>query len=204
MRIYSSSVLASPTLTLTFPGLKVLSLIVALGSLLIACSSGQDPQLGATPQAQPALAAMQKLRTGDLKGAVKDYTAAIAQEPQSAENYVNRGIAYNELGQNQLAIADYTKALDLAPNQTLAYYNRANAYSQLKQYQNAIADYTKIISQDRSYAYAYANRGSIYFQLNQKKEAFADLEKAIQIFTEKSDAKNVERLQRQLKKWRAG
>ena len=176
-------------------------LVILVGSLLVACDSTPEPQIEAAPQAQPALAAMRKLRTGDLKGAVQDYTAAIAQDPQSAENYVNRGIAYNELGQNQLAIADYTKALKIEPQQTLAYYNRANAYSQLKQYREAIADYSKIISQDPSYAYAYANRGSIYFQLSQKKEAFTDIEKAIQIFTEKDDSKNVERLQRQLKKW---
>jgi tetratricopeptide (TPR) repeat protein len=183
------------------PPLKALSLAFLIGSLAIACESA-PPTSEAAPKSQSALEAMQKLRTGDLKGAVKDYSAAIAQNPKDADSYVNRGIAHNELGQNQQAIADYTKALELQPDQLLAYYNRANAYHQLKQYKDAIADYTSIIDLDPNYAYAYANRGATYFLMNQKKEAIADLEQAIEIFSSKNDPKNVERLQRQLQKWK--
>jgi tetratricopeptide (TPR) repeat protein len=182
------------------PPLKALSLILLVSGLMIACES---PPPEPAPKSQPALEAMQKLRTGDLKGAVKDYSTAIAQNPEDADSYINRGIAQNELGQNQQAITDYTKALELQPDQVLAYYNRANVYHQLKQYKDAIADYSNIIDLDSNYAYAYANRGATYFQMNQKKEAIADLEQAIEIFSSKSDSKNVERLQRQLRKWKA-
>lgn len=179
--------------------LKALSLAVLVGSLAIACDS---PSPEAAPNSQPALEAMQKLRTGDLQGAVKDYSAAIAQDPKDTDSYVNRGIAYNELGQNQQAIADYTKALELKPDQILAYYNRANAYHQLKQYKEAIADYSKIIELNPEYAYAFANRGATYFQMEKKQEAIADLEQAIKIFSSKNDSKNVERLQKQLQTWK--
>jgi tetratricopeptide (TPR) repeat protein len=182
-----------------FP-IKVLSLIVLAGGLTTACDS---PPPAPMPQSQPALEAMHKLRTGNLAGAVKDYSLAIAQDPKAAEHYVNRGIAYNELGQNQQAIADYNKALALKPDLVLAYYNRANAHQQLKQYKEAIADYSKIISLNSEYAYAYANRGAAYFQINQKKEAVKDVEKAIQIFTDKNDSKNVDRLQTRLRQWQA-
>jgi tetratricopeptide (TPR) repeat protein len=181
--------------------LKALSLAILVGGMMIACESVPPPET--VLKSQSALEAMQKLRIGDLKGAIKDYSAAIAQNPEDADSYVNRGIAYNELGQNQEAIADYTKALTLKPDQVLAYYNRANAHSQLKHYKEAIADYSKIIDLDPEYAYAYANRGATYFQMNQKKEAIADLEQAIKIFSSKNDPKNVERLQRQLQKWKA-
>lgn len=179
--------------------LKALSLAVLVGSLAIACDS---PSPEATPKSQPVLEAMQKLRTGDLQGAVKDYSAAIAQDPKDADSYVNRGIAYNELGQNQQAIADYTKALEIKPDQVLAYYNRANAYHQLNQYKEAIADYSKIIELNPEYAYAFANRGATYFQMEKKQEAIADLEQAIKIFSSKNDSKNVERLQKQLQTWK--
>jgi tetratricopeptide (TPR) repeat protein len=184
--------------TFQFP-IKALSLIILLGGLMIACESSPSET---APKSQPALEAMQKLRTGDLEGAVKDYGIAIAQNPQDADSYVNRGIAHNELGQNQQAIADYTKALELKPDQVLAYYNRANAHHQLKHYKEAISDYSKIIDLDSEYAYAYANRGATYFQMDQKQEAIADLEKAIEIFSRKSDSKNVERLQKQLQMWK--
>jgi tetratricopeptide (TPR) repeat protein len=179
--------------------LKVLSLVVLVSGLAIAC---EEPPAETMLKSQPALEAMQKLRTGDLSGALKDYDAAIAQNPKDADSYVNRGITHNELGQNPQAIADYTKALELKPDQILAYYNRANAYHQLKQYEEAMADYRKTIDLDPQYAYAYANRGATYFQMGQKSEAIADLEKAIEIFSSKNDANNVERLQKQLQKWK--
>jgi tetratricopeptide (TPR) repeat protein len=183
------------------PPLKALSLMVLVGSLAIACES-PPPTPEAAPKSQSALEAMQKLRTGDLKGAVKDYSTVIAQNPEDADSYINRGIAQNELGQNQQAIADYTKALELQPDQLLAYYNRANVYHQLKQYKEAIADYTHIIDLDPNYAYAYANRGATYFQMDKRQEAIADLEQAVEIFSSKNDPKNVERLQRQLQQWK--
>ncbi len=179
---------------------KALSLALLVGSLAIACDSSPLPE--AASKSQPALEAMQKLRTGDLPGAVKGYSTAIAQNPKDADSYVNRGIAYNELGQNQQAIADYNKALELKPDHILAYYNRANAHHQLKQYKEAIADYSKIIDLDPEYAYAFANRGGTYFQMDKKREAIADLEQAIKIFSSKSDPKNVDRLQKQLQKWK--
>jgi tetratricopeptide (TPR) repeat protein len=181
------------------PPIKVLSLVILVSGLAIACD---EPPVETTPKSQHALEAMQKLRTGDLSGALKDYNTAIAQNPKDADSYINRGITHNELDQNPQAIADYTKALELEPDQVLAYYNRANAYQQLKQYKAAIADYRKIIDLDPEYAYAYANRGATYFQMGQKQEAIADLEKAIKIFSSKNDAKNVQRLQNQLQKWK--
>jgi tetratricopeptide (TPR) repeat protein len=116
--------------TRSFP--RSLSLVFLLGSLMIACESSPPPE--PPPQSQAALDAMQKLRTGDLEGAVKAYSTAIAENPKDAQNYINRGIAHNELGQNPKAIADYTKALELDPTQILAYFNRANAHHQMKQY----------------------------------------------------------------------
>jgi tetratricopeptide (TPR) repeat protein len=180
--------------------LKIFLPIILVGSLIAACDS---PSPEAVSQPQPTLEAMQKLRTGDLKGAVKDYSTALAQNPKDAESYVNRGIAYNELGQNQQAIADYNKALELKPDLVLAYYNRANAHQQLKQSKDVIADYDKIITLDPEYAYAYANRGATYFQIGRKKEAIEDINKAILIFTDKNDSANVKRLQAQLQKWQA-
>lgn len=184
---------------------KTLGLIAVLSGLVGACDGPSTPPTSDQPivQTQPALDAMQKLRTGDLKGAIKDYSIAIAQNPQDADSYVNRGIAHNELGQNQQAIADYNAALKLKPDLIQAYYNRANAYNQLNQYKAAIADYSKVIDLDPEYAYAFANRGASYFELGQKKEAISDMEKAIQIFTNKNDQQNVNRLQTQLKKWQS-
>jgi tetratricopeptide (TPR) repeat protein len=183
------------------PCIKLLSLLMLIGSLAIGCES-TAPETKA-PESKSALQATNKLRTGDLAGALKDYNQAIAQNPKDADLYVNRGIALDELGQHQQAITDYTKALELKPDQVLAYYNRANAHQQIKENDKAIADYTKSISLDPNYPYAYANRGATYFVMGKKEAAIADLQKASEIFASKNDQKNVQQIQQQVETWKA-
>lgn len=178
--------------------LKVLSLVLLLGSVSVACDD--PPPVVEAPKSKLTLAATRKLQLGDLKGALKDYNEAIAQTPNDADIYVNRGIVQDELGQHEAAIADYTKAITLKPDQHLAYYNRANAQVQMKQYPKAIADYTKVIEFQPEYAYAYANRGSAQLKAGKTEAAINDLQKASEIFSSKNDLKNVERVQRQLSK----
>jgi tetratricopeptide (TPR) repeat protein len=181
------------------PCIKLMSVLMLMSSLAGCTSTVPETK---APESKSALQATNKLRTGDLAGALKDYNQAIAQNPKDADAYVNRGIAQDELGQHQAAIADYTKALELKPDRILAYYNRANAYHQLKENEKAIADYTKIISLDAKYSYAYANRGATYFVMGKKEAAIADLQKASEIFASKSDRKNVQRVQQQIEKWK--
>ena len=98
--------------------------MLLLGSVSVACDD--PPPVVEAPNAKLTLAATRKLQLGDLKGALKDYNAAIAQTPNDADTYVNRGIVQDELGQHEAAIADYTKAITLKPDLHLAYYNRAS------------------------------------------------------------------------------
>ena len=63
---------------------------------------------------------------------INDYNKAIELNPKDATAYVNRGIAYNALGNYQQAINDYNKAIELNPKDAEAYYNRGNAYKVLE------------------------------------------------------------------------
>ena len=54
--------------------------------------------------------------------------------------YVNRALAYYDLGQHQRAIQDYDHAIKLNPNYSCAYYNRGMAYIDLRQLERAIQD----------------------------------------------------------------
>ena len=87
---------------------------------------------------------------------------AIKIQPNDAEIYYNRGVAYENLGQYQPAIKDYNQAISLKPAYSEAFYNRGTLYSEIGQYQQAIEDYNKAISLQPNYASAYNNRG-IYF-----------------------------------------
>ncbi|MGP8155202.1 MAG: tetratricopeptide repeat protein [Smithella sp.] len=93
----------------------------------------------------------------------------------------NRGSAYAELGQYQLAIKDFNKALGLNRNYIKAYNNRGIIYGKLGQYQPAIEDFNKAINLKRDYVDAYYNRGTIYGELGQYQLAIEDFNKAINL-----------------------
>jgi len=110
---------------------------------------------------------------------VEDYDEAIRLDPQSAEAYFKRGLAYLNMGQGELAIEDFDKAIRIDPEFAKAYSNRGYAYLNKSQYDRAVVDCTKAIKLDSSDAVAYLNRGTAYKLQGNIAEATAELEKAI-------------------------
>ena len=98
--------------------------------------------------------------------------------PNLAEAYYNRGLAYAKLNQHERAIKDYDKAIELNPNDAKAYYNRGLAYAKLNIYELAIKDFSKTIALNPNDAEAYGNRGIVYSKIHRYEEATRDLKKA--------------------------
>ena len=65
---------------------------------------------------------------------MEDYTTAIDINPEHVNAYINRGNAYCDRGEYDIAIADHTKAIDINPNHVTAYFNRGNAYDKRGDY----------------------------------------------------------------------
>ena len=62
-------------------------------------------------------------------GSISTYlTQNINSNPQSAEDYFNRGVIYYKSGQNEKALADFNQTITLNPNDAKAYYNRGVMY----------------------------------------------------------------------------
>ncbi len=106
-------------------------------------------------------------------------------KPISSKNlsttYSNRGNAYSDKGQYDLAIADYNSAISLDPKNVLAYNNRGNAYRDKRQYVLAIADFNRAIELNAEYPSAYNNRGNVYDDKGQYDLAITDYSKAIEL-----------------------
>jgi tetratricopeptide (TPR) repeat protein len=82
---------------------------------------------------------------GDLRGAIDDYTKAIALAPDDAAAYNGRGAARFRLGQYQTATQDFTTALRLNPTFAAAFVQRGDLYRDLGFYEHALADYQSAI-----------------------------------------------------------
>ena len=77
--------------------------------------------------------------------------------PESAIDYYNRGLSYDDLGQYQRAIEDYNKAIELNPKFAYAYNNKGNIFLQQGSYDLAIEAIEKSLELDDDNAYAYLN-----------------------------------------------
>ncbi|WP_051410953.1 tetratricopeptide repeat protein [Synechococcus sp. CC9616] len=65
-----------------------------------------------------------KAQSGNLQGAIADWTKAIEINPMFAKAYFNRGVAKKNLKDYQASIADYTKAIEIDSEYYHAYTNR--------------------------------------------------------------------------------
>lgn len=124
----------------------------------------------------------------DFDNAITDYTNAIELDPEYADAYNHRGIAYLSNGDIDNAIADYTKAIELDQEFTEAYKERATAYFSNSDFDNAITDYTKAIQLDPDDTDIYNYRGLAHFRNSEVDKATNDFSRAIQLKPDSADA----------------
>ena len=92
--------------------------------------------------------------------------------------YVNRGAAYDNLGQYDRALADYNQAIKLKPDYGEVYGIRAIIYFKRSQYARAIQDMDLAIRFKPDDADDYTIRGAAYYKLGLADLAEADKAKA--------------------------
>lgn len=125
-----------------------------------------------------------KFQLKDFKGAIKDFSEAIALNDEFTEAYYSRAICYSNINKLNKALKDFNKVIELDPEYAEAYNNRA-FYVKMKtgDYKGAIEDYNKFLelNKENNNAFAYSNRGHAKYMLKQYDEALVDIEKSISL-----------------------
>ena len=116
------------------------------------------------------------------------FSDAIELNPNDAETYNNRGVAYSNKGDYDRAIEDFNKVIELNPDNADAYYNRGKVYSEQSDYDRAIKDFTQAIQLKPDNADAYNNRGIAYESKGDFDRAIEDYAQAIQLKPDNADA----------------
>ena len=98
---------------------------------------------------------------GQLDDAIRAYSHAIDLNPNHADAYNNRGVAYEIKSEYDLAIKDDNTVIGLKPNYAEAYNNRGITYNDKGDRDLAIQDYTTAIKLNPDNAAAYYNRGHV-------------------------------------------
>lgn len=103
---------------------------------------------------------------GDVKAAVREYSAALAANPRDFRSLVNRGFAYDKLRKHRLALRDYTAAAAIAPRDAFAHYNVGVSHVRLEQWGEAVKAFTHAINLHPKEFSFYIARGWAYRQLD--------------------------------------
>lgn len=125
-------------------------------------------------------------RKGDYETAIDSFDKAIASNPQSAEAYYHRGLAYYNSGNREQAIADYDSSLNLDP-QVNVYLSRAKAFLDLNEIQSSIIDLQVVFSLDPSCDKAYKLRANVCLKLKEYDRAIDYLKQAGKIYLDRQD-----------------
>jgi tetratricopeptide (TPR) repeat protein/S1-C subfamily serine protease len=122
-----------------------------------------------------------RFNQGDYRGAIADFTQAIALDPRNAVAYAGRGAARNVLGDFQAAISDLNRSIAINSNDPIAYNNRGFSRFGIKDYRGSIADYSMAIQLNPRDARYYAGRGAAYNELGDYQTALLDLNQSIRL-----------------------
>jgi tetratricopeptide (TPR) repeat protein len=98
-----------------------------------------------------------------------------------AHAYGNRGVAYDNKGEYDLAARDYDESVRLDPTSASGHRFRGNAYKLQRDYDRAILEYSEAIRLAPNDALAINNRGIVYYAKRYYDRAIADHSEAIRL-----------------------
>jgi len=134
-----------------------------------------DPRL---PIAYLALGVVSR-RLGDFEGSVDALSRGLLLDPQDAEMYLRRGIAWFHMGLHGIALEDFEEAAGIAYDDPRPELWRGLTLMELDRPLEAINAYASSIRRDRTYMLAYLNRGLAYLVVDQPRKAEFDFDQAI-------------------------
>jgi len=150
--------------------MKIIECLLGAGLVALAVAT----PLAADPFAD-GVAARQAGRNAD---AVAAFTQVIADQPNQADAYWQRGLARAAGGDLAAAQADCDRAAQLAPTQARAWNARGSVRFQQKDYAGAIADGTRATELDPNFTDAFFNLGVAYSAKGDRGQALAQFTRA--------------------------
>jgi tetratricopeptide (TPR) repeat protein len=114
------------------------------------------------------------------------FTDVLDKNPDVSVALNNRGNAYSNMGEYELALQDFNRGIKLSPGMKHLYNNRALALHKLDSSVEAVADLNKAIKLDPGYLDAYVNKGNILLDLEDTEGAIESFTRAINVAPRKA------------------
>ena len=157
--------------------------------------SGPEPTLVASTQEQAQKLARRHLdagvalhESGRFADAVPEYDLALRLYPHYDEAYMNRGMVYAQLDENQRAIQDFEQAVRLNPNLPGVYAGWGRALMAMGEPEEAIRNFHEAILLDPLDTESYLDRGDAYSDMGRDARTLNDYNEAVEIEPDKAEA----------------
>ena len=118
------------------------------------------------------------IEKGMLDEAIEEFTTVIGIEPNHADAYYERGLAYAKQGDLDQAVIDFTQAIEIDPNFAVAYNDRGLIYVNQSNANQSLSDFSKALEIDPNRADTYNNRAVVYYFKKHYDESWEDIHKA--------------------------
>lgn len=118
---------------------------------------------------------------GKVKDSIEYFNKAIQKAPDMSSAYMNRGCAYDDIGDGQKALTDFNRAIELDPGCAPCYANRALTLMRITKYEQALPDIEKSLLLRPNHARSYAMRGTCYLALHKLQDALKDFDQALKL-----------------------
>ena len=138
---------------------------------------------------------LKKADSGDLKGAIEDFTKSIAANPNQVISHHDRALARKLSKDYKGAIEDYTKVIEL--NNEIKgednkwtesiYLERGYCKFLVEDDEGAITDYTKVIEYNPESYIGFGRRGIVNNFIGDHKKAVFDFRKALDFYYENDE-----------------
>jgi tetratricopeptide (TPR) repeat protein len=155
------------------------AIAVGLALTIIAAPAFSAPK--SPPPADCSLSPEKDKADGIIAACTSLILTRSVSDKQIANAYNNRGVAYSNKGQLDLAIADYTEAIKADPSNDSPFNNRGGVFLQKEDYDKAIADFSEVLKIDKTSISAYSGRGRAFLGKKDYRNAIADFEEVIRI-----------------------
>lgn len=117
--------------------------------------------------------------SGDFKGSIDLFSEAEKEGCNPLNVHLNRGAAYLNLEEYDLAIDDFTHVLEIDTDNERAYFYRGVAYLNKGGFRSAVEDLTQSIRLNHNRGIAFFARGLANAELDNVEDALRDIKTAI-------------------------
>lgn len=130
------------------------------------------------------------LGTGQLDGALEEYTRAVEIDPDDAVARVNLARTLAQMGQKEAAAGQYREVLRRTPDSAVAQFMVAVFLDDQGDHEEAARCYREALRLEPGWAEAHNNYGSLLLQQGRREDAIAEFTRALKLSPDLAAAKH--------------